>query len=102
MKKIVFETIGLFLSFVLLVFIVGGLTGCTSHIEAETETGTPLGHNRFYVFEGKEPGFDNEVILVDSETGVQYLYVSTIYRAGLTVLVDRDGKPLIANGYGDY
>ena len=102
-KKLILETIGFFLGFTILVFVIGScLTGCASHIEAETETGTPLGHSRFYVYEGKGPGFDNEIILVDSETGVQYLYVSTIYRAGLTVLVDRDGKPLIAEGYKDY
>ena len=33
-------------------------------------------------------------ILLDTETGVQYLYVQNSYGAGLTVLVDKDGKPM--------
>ena len=35
-------------------------------------------------------------IWVDKETGVQYLYRSSGYSGGLTVLVDKDGKPLLA------
>ena len=34
-------------------------------------------------------------ILVDKETGVNYLYVSGGYAGGLTVLLDKDGKPVI-------
>ena len=34
-------------------------------------------------------------ILVDSQTGVNYLYAASGYGGGLTVLVDRDGKPVI-------
>lgn len=41
------------------------------------------------------------VILVDKETGVMYLYVSTVNRSGLTVMVDEDGKPLIWEGGGN-
>ena len=100
MKKIVFETIGFFLSFILLTFIVGGLlVGCTSHIEAETETGTPLGYNRFQIVAGD---YGCEAIIVDTETGVEYLWEHRGYAGGLTVLIDHNGKPLIANGYGDY
>ena len=33
-------------------------------------------------------------ILLDTVTGVQYLFVQDGYGAGLTVLVDRDGKPM--------
>ncbi len=36
-----------------------------------------------------------ERILIDTETGVQYLQTSNGYAGGLTVLLDRDGKPLI-------
>ncbi|MDL2252523.1 DUF6440 family protein [Ruminococcaceae bacterium OttesenSCG-928-I18] len=35
-------------------------------------------------------------VIVDSQTGVQYLYVWDGYGGGLTVLVDKDGKPLLA------
>ena len=34
-------------------------------------------------------------IWVDKETGVNYLYHSTGYAGGLTVLLDSEGKPII-------
>ncbi len=34
-------------------------------------------------------------IWVDRETGVNYLYRQSGYSGGLTVLLDRDGKPVI-------
>ncbi len=34
-------------------------------------------------------------IWVDRETGVNYLYRQSGYSGGLTVLVDKDGKPVI-------
>lgn len=35
-------------------------------------------------------------ILVDKETGVHYLYCSAGYGAGLTVLLDNQGKPIVS------
>ena len=35
------------------------------------------------------------MILVDKETGVNYLFHSSGYAGGLTVLLDSDGKPVI-------
>lgn len=35
-------------------------------------------------------------VIVDRETGVNYLFVSDGSSAGLTLLVDRDGKPIIS------
>ncbi len=35
-------------------------------------------------------------IWIDKETGVQYLYRQSGYAGGLTVLLDKDGKPMIA------
>ena len=35
-------------------------------------------------------------VLVDTKTGVQYLFYQSGYGGGLTVIVDREGKPLIA------
>ena len=32
---------------------------------------------------------------VDKETGVNYLYYASGYAGGLTVLVDKDGKPVV-------
>ncbi len=34
-------------------------------------------------------------ILVDKETGVNYLWVKSGYAGGLTPLLDADGKPII-------
>ena len=36
-------------------------------------------------------------IWVDKETGVNYLYVNGGYGGGLSVLLDRDGKPVITS-----
>ena len=35
------------------------------------------------------------MILVDTETGVNYLYHSEGYSGGMTVLLDQDGKPVV-------
>ena len=51
---------------------------------------------RVYTEGGSEFGIKRE-ILVDRETGVQYLFVKSGYGAGLTPLLDRDGKPMIAS-----
>ena len=37
----------------------------------------------------------SEMILVDKLTGVNYLFVSSGYAGGLTVLLNRDGTPVI-------
>ena len=37
-----------------------------------------------------------EMILVDKKTGVNYLWHSEGYGAGLTPLLDREGKPIIS------
>ena len=34
-------------------------------------------------------------VFVDKETGVNYLYVSHVQGAGLTPLLDQEGKPII-------
>lgn len=38
---------------------------------------------------------DGFEVWVDRETGVNYLWRATGYAGGLTVLLDRDGKPVI-------
>lgn len=38
---------------------------------------------------------DGFEIWVDTKTGVNYLWRATGYSGGLTVLLDRDGKPVI-------
>ena len=51
--------------------------------------------NRFEVILS-EGGFSgpSRKILLDTVTGVQYLFVQDGYGGGLTVLVDREGKPM--------
>ena len=41
----------------------------------------------------------SKTIITDTKTGVQYLYAIWGSGAGLTVLVDRDGKPLVDESY---
>ena len=36
-------------------------------------------------------------IWVDRETGVNYLWVASGHGGGLTVLLDRDGKPVVSS-----
>ncbi len=36
-------------------------------------------------------------ILVDKETGVNYLFLNYGYSGGLTPLLDRDGKPIVTD-----
>lgn len=38
----------------------------------------------------------NVEIWVDRETGVNYLFTSSGYAGGLTVLLDREGKPVLS------
>ena len=37
------------------------------------------------------------MILLDKETGVQYLWIKSGYAGGLTPLLGADSKPLVAN-----
>ena len=39
--------------------------------------------------------FGSNEIWVDTKTGVNYLFHASGYAGGLTVLVDREGKPII-------
>ena len=48
---------------------------------------------RFIKIYSQEMG--STMILVDKETGVNYLFISSGYSGGLTVLLDKDGKPVI-------
>ena len=56
---------------------------------------------RFVIVE--KQGFSPQMkVIVDTQTGVQYLYVSEGYSGGLTVLVDREGKPVIDRDHLSY
>ncbi len=51
------------------------------------------GKKRFEVLETQ--GMGTYSVIVDNETGVNYLYVTIGPSGGLTVLLDADGKPII-------
>lgn len=55
-------------------------------------------NNRFEVIY-KDRGISGCKIIVDKETGVQYLFTYDGYAGGLTLLVDTEGKPIIKEGY---
>lgn len=40
-------------------------------------------------------GMGSMEVWVDKETGVQYLYHQSGYAGGMTVLLDKDGKPVV-------
>lgn len=72
-----------------LLMIVALFTGCSTgnpNVEVKEES-------RFKSIALKETTED--YIYVDLETGVMYLFVKNSYGAGLTVMVDAEGKPLI-------
>ena len=48
----------------------------------------------------KQGSLTSYKIILDRETGVQYLMTTDGYAGGLTPLLDRDGKPVIARAGG--
>ena len=57
--------------------------------------GKPLKNDRFIIKE-KSGGFSvGTYVLVDRETGVNYLFANSGYSGGMTVLVDAEGKPIV-------
>ena len=54
--------------------------------------------NRFEAVYEQEDGIftaDVKVILVDKVTGVNYLFIKAGYGAGITPLLDENGKPIV-------
>ena len=50
---------------------------------------------RRFVISSREGQMEGVKIITDSQTGVQYLFAFEGYAGGLTVLLDKDGKPLV-------
>ena len=52
--------------------------------------------DRFQIVQEEGNGLTNDVrkVLLDTSTGVQYLFVHSCYAGGLCPLLDKDGKPL--------
>ena len=54
--------------------------------------------DRFDIKEKEGVSFMTDaIVIVDKETGVNYLYVCRGYGGGLTPLLDADGKPIITH-----
>ena len=60
-----------------------------------------MGKDRFEIQDREHLGvMTNAQIIVDKETGVNYLFVHWGYGGGLTPLLDENGKPIITkDGY---
>ena len=54
-----------------------------------------MSKERRFIIGKKEGKIEGVKIITDSETGVQYLFAFDGYAGGLTLLVDKDGKPLV-------
>lgn len=55
----------------------------------------PKKSKRFVITEQQGGFTTNQYVLVDRETGVNYLYVNSGYSGGLTVLLDATGNPIV-------
>lgn len=55
--------------------------------------------SRRFIFSEREGVHSATKVITDTETGVQYLFAAWGNAGGMTVLVDRDGKPLLDKRY---
>lgn len=55
-----------------------------------------LSSDKRFVKVWSDGAFGSNEIWVDKETGVNYLFHASGYAGGLTVLLDRDGKPVVS------
>lgn len=55
----------------------------------------PKKTDRFITAEICNTNMTQQRILIDRKTGVNYLWTSSGYAGGLTVLVDAEGKPIV-------
>lgn len=55
-------------------------------------------NSRFQVIETASGGFASEIkVVVDKETGVNYMFMHEGYAGGLTVMVDENGDPIVSD-----
>jgi hypothetical protein len=55
-----------------------------------------------FVLSDKKGRMEGTRIITDTKTGVQYLFANWGSAGGLTLLVDKDGKPLIDEDYANH
>ena len=80
----------LFCLFLILMLPILLLSGCDKKSENSTSELVSIS------YENIDNGFT--IIFVHKKTKVMYLYVKKGYGAGLTVMLDSDGKPLLYKG----
>lgn len=56
-----------------------------------------MNNQRFIETYNNEGIFDTYKIVVDTKTGVNYLHIRSGFSTSITVLLDQNGKPIIAN-----
>lgn len=55
---------------------------------------------RFVKIHKESLGFgENVFILLDTKTGINYMYVQSGYSGGLTPLLDREGKAVVSSAF---
>lgn len=55
-----------------------------------------MAKNKRFVWEKTQSGILKQTsIIIDTHTGINYLFVQEGYAGGLTPLLDKDGKPVI-------
>ena len=89
-----------FICFLLAIILVFALIGCGAGEAGDH--GVPS--KRFILVETvKGAGYYKENVFCDAETGVLYLGIrDPMGNLGVTVLVDRDGKPLTCDDYPNH
>ena len=63
-----------------------------------------MAKDRFDIKEREGVSFATDaIVIIDKETGVNYLFVHRGYGGGLTPLLDSDGKPIVTkDGYKNF
>ena len=75
-----------------------GIAGCSERAAAQDEENEE--QYRLVVSDQSNNAlFTSMSIITDTETGCQYLFVYRSEAAGLTLLVDADGKPMLDSRY---
>ena len=60
-----------------------------------------MAKDRFDIKEKDDMGFSTHAkVIIDKETGVNYLFLHHGYAGGLTPLLDKEGKPIVTKREG--
>ena len=60
-----------------------------------------MAKDRFEIKEKDDMGFSTHAkVIIDKETGVNYLFLHHGYAGGLTPLLDKEGKPIVTKREG--